>query len=467
MSASQSEKETAPLRIDSTGTISPDTIEHEIVRTRVDYSGSAVPSNTHLIFRWYNADTGVLLYTYSYSLTPGWTYFWGMSWIGHRADEEISKAGTYKVDVSCGALFNYTMFFVITDTTPQPVICTPGALECHGTDLYVCNQAGTAWTLKQANSPTCQAGGQIPDFWNDPVGWVIGTITAAWESMLGFVSGQFNVFLANVKNFQENFSEQLAEFINDPIGHVRDWVEDIIPTLGDWWDGIVDGIGEWYDTNIGPAIDTMGEKIDDLRDWVGSGYDSLASWWQDIRVDIGSWIDDAVSGINEWIADFPATIGAWWDDAITGITTWFNEQIDILKRGWDVVVDDLGAWWDDQVEILQNGWDNVVSGMETWFDDQVTILQRGWDATFATIPDIIGDAVNGVKEWVEDFVPEVVGAMFEWAKPIVDPIVNAAGWIGDIAGIITGQKPEEPEIKHARETIKEQREKILELIKEL
>jgi len=60
-----------------------------------------------------------------------------------------------------------------------------------------------------------------------------------------------------------------------------------------------------------------------------------------------------------------------------------------------------------------------------------------------------------------------VGAMFEWAKPIVDPIVNAAGWLGDIAGIITGQKPEEPEIKNTRESIKQQREEILELIKKL
>ena len=362
MSATQAEKETAPIRIASIGTISPDTLEHEIVRARVDYSGSAVPSNTHCIFSWYNADTGVLLFTYDYALTAGWTYFWVMSWIGHLADREISKGGTYKVDVNCGSLFNYTTFFVITDTTPQPVICTPGALKCQGVDLYVCNQAGTAWTLKQANSPTCQAEGNIPSFWDDPPGWILGVITAAWESMLGFVSGQFNIFLANVKNFQENFSEQLAEFILDPIGHVRDWVEDIIPTLGDWWDGIVDGIGEWYDTNIGPTFDAMGEKIDDLRDWIGSGYDSLADWWSDVRVDVGNWIDDAVSGFSSWI---------------------------------DSGFDSIGDWWDDQAEILQ----------------------RGWDTTFAQVPDLIGGAVDGIKTWAEEFVSSfaeaITGSFFE------------------------------------------------------
>jgi hypothetical protein len=346
---------------------------------------------------------------------------------------------------------------------PPEVICTPGALKCVGADLYVCNSAGTAWTLKQANAPSCKGGGQIPDFWTDPVGWVIGTITAAWESMLGFVSGQFNIFLANVKNFNENFSTQLADFMLDPAEHVKKWVEGLIPSLEDWIGDITVGIQDWWSSMSSTVQTWISNAVAAANDFIKDFPGIIGDWWATVADDVGDWIDDAVSGINQWIKDFPAALGRWWDETSSGI--W-----DALNNVWEDVSgwigeqwNNLGDWWDDQIEILQRGWDNVVDDLGTWWDDQIEILQRGWDNTFAEIPGLIDGAVSGIKDYIADFVPELVSGMFEWAKPIIKPIQDAVGWLGQIAGVFNNTYPKDPELITIQEKQKTANQQLKEL----
>lgn len=179
--------------------------------------------------------------------------------------------------------------------------------------------------------------------------------------MLGFVTGQFNLFLANLKNFQNNFGTQLAAFITDPLKSLRGWL-----------DGVYAGIS---------AI-------------AGEVTKGITSWWDSTSASVMSWIDTASASV----------------------TTWVNDQIGILQRGWDTTfatipglitnaTADFSAW-------IDTGFKNIGA----WWDDQVEILQRGWDTTFAQVPDLISGAVSGIKTWVEGFIntliETVVGGFF-------------------------------------------------------
>jgi hypothetical protein len=358
---------------------------------------------------------------------------------------------------------NRTLVFTLTQGKPGP--CTPGALQCFGVDLYECNAAGTAWTLKTANSPTCQPEGEIPDFWTDPVGWVISTITAAWEAMLGFVSGQFNLFLKNIKNFQDNFVTQLVDFITDPVVHITAWTAGLIPTLSDWWDGIVDGIRSWYDTNIKPTVDAIGTKVDGVKSWINTQATSLTKWWDDVSKNITKWIDDAVKNANQWIKDFPTTIGDWWKTAS-------KDVMDAIGSVWDDISgwigeqwDNLGDWWDDQVTILQRGWDKVTSDIGTWFNDQIGILQRGWDETFAKIPDLIATTVSDIQKWTNETIVSMVGAMFEWAKGMVPDIKNASDSLGNLDASIATKSELPQSLKDALDQMRIIDDEITEIVK--
>jgi hypothetical protein len=53
--------------------------------------------------------------------------------------------------------------------------------------------------------------------------------------------------------------------------------------------------------------------------------------------------------------------------------------------------------------------------------------------------------------------------MFEWAKPIIQPIQDAVGWLGQIAGVFNNTYPKDPEII----TIQEKQKKAKELLEQL
>lgn len=240
---------------------------------------------------------------------------------------------------------------------PPPVICTPGALKCIGSDLYVCNPTGNEWLLKQANAPSCKAGGQIPDFWTDPMGWVLAVITRSWEAMLGFVAGQFNLFLANIKNFTDNFMAQLVIFIKDPITALTKWFDEIFPGLRAWIGEAVDGVGKWWDDQV-------------------------------------------------------AILQRGWDNTISGVRTWFDDQIGIFQRGWDKVTGDMKIWTNDQLGIMQRGWDNTFAKWIGPVDLRVMSLEQFEDEYPDKVKDDINTGDNIVMTLVKDWVFEQVAGFF-------------------------------------------------------
>jgi hypothetical protein len=123
MSEPDSVKMEAPLQSKLFQEISADTINHEIVRARVDWSGGGLLEDKNVSFKWYNKDTGALLYTYNYTFKKGWTWSWVMSWIGHKSIGEIDRAGNYYVDIECPGLFSKRLEFVIKEAA---VVVPPG-----------------------------------------------------------------------------------------------------------------------------------------------------------------------------------------------------------------------------------------------------------------------------------------------------------------------------------------------------
>jgi hypothetical protein len=286
-------------------------------------------------------------------------------------------AGTHTITVSKVGYQAATLSRSFTGTvtltvslTASPVICTPGALKCIGVDLYVCNTAGTAWTLKTANSPTCKAAGAIPDFWVDPVGWVIGTITAAWEAMLGFISGQFNIFLNNLKNFQNNFMAQLVAFIADPVTKLKAWLAGIWTTLTTVVSEISKGITSWWASTSASVMSWINSAIKSANDWIANFATTISSWWTTASKSVMDWINAAVKGVSDWATSFAASISTWWNGILPG-----------LQSGWNTIT---GSF--------QGLIDTAVSGIKTWAEGFINTL----------IEAIVGGFFNGVTKGINE-----------------------------------------------------------------
>ena len=348
---------------------------------------------------------------------------------------------------------------------PEPkVICTPGELKCIGADLYVCNATGTSWTLKQKNSPTCTTGGQVPDFWTDPIGWVVGTITKAWEAMLGFVSGQFNIFLNNLKTWQVNFAAQLAVFIKDPLKALRSWLDGIYAGISAITAEVTKSIGSWWDSTSKTVSSWISSATSAVSSWVSDQLGILKRGWDATFATIPGLISNAIKGLSAWIDSGFRNIGEWWNSTSKAlwdaINSAWNDFSGWIGRQWD----NLGAWWSDTVKTLQRGWDSIVEGVRDWFDDQIEILQRGWDSTFATIPDLINNTVIGIKAYIIDVVPGMVEGVIMGLIESIPGLKTVIDFIGSLFDLLTGKYPRHENIQEAQQQQQAHQQKINEIL---
>ena len=334
-------------------------IETECYFNLITFTNLANRSPLTVVFEFYKSGTTTILFKYVFDIpatSTSWGWYSVVAWIGHFA-WEINGPGDYCCNISVlqnglpKGVAKTTMH--VTDTTPA-IICTPGALKCIGLDLYVCNTAGTAWTLKQANSPTCATAGAEPNFLLDPKGWVAWFFISAWEAITGFIIGSFKTLLQNINNFQINFMAQLVLFIKDPLKTLHSWLDGVYVALSTLAGQITTGVKKWYDDNLKSTVDAIGVKLTGFRDWIGSGWDSLSAWWTTKSAEVGKWIDDQ-AGIFK----------RGWDNTFATWPDLFNtkmKELDDWRRG---IVDDQSVLRKDAGNI-------VVAFLKGWFMEQIT-----------------------------------------------------------------------------------------------
>ena len=348
---------------------------------------------------------------------------------------------------------------------PPPLkVCTPGEKMCMNGNLYECDSAGENWILIASNSPICEAQGACPDFWTNPVGATWCWIMSGLENVLNLVSGGFLTLAANINNFLNSFSLDITNFFADPISKVRSWVLDLIPTLADWWNDILTGVGTWWESTSLDVKAWINDALGGFNTWIDEGFSNIGSWWSSTATSVHSWINSAVSNITDFYEAFPIAISSWYNSNIGPIIDTVNGTINDLQEWIGEGFSNIGKWW-------ESTWTGVI----TWFDSKMIDAFAWFTSSFQDfldfigeiplgIADYIGTVVLDIQDWTKGIVPGIVSGMFEWAKPVIQPVIDAAGWIGEIAGILTGTRPKEQEIKDTEETIQEHYDAVKEIL---
>jgi hypothetical protein len=109
----------------------------------------------------------------------------------------------------------------------------------------------------------------------------------------------------------------------------------------------------------------------------------------------------------------------------------------------------------------------MFTAMTTYITTKTNELVDWVNSIPKAVGDYIGGVVKDIEKWVYSIVPGIVEAMLDFLKPIVKPIQYAVGWLGQIAGIITGSHPEEPAMTEHKETIAEKQKAIDEIVKKI
>jgi len=148
----------------------------------------------------------------------------------------------------------------------------------------------------------------------------------------------------------------------------------------------------------------------------------LQLWAAEFTINVNNWytaniqpiidtINIATINAGAWIAGFPTFIAQWWNDRMIDIGVWIVEATTGFNEWINGFAGLIGDWWTDRV---------IEIGI--------------W----------LADRNNEIKLWVEVGLPGWIDDMFDWAKPVIQPIMDAVGFLGQIVGIVTGTATEDP-----------------------
>ncbi|RLF29890.1 MAG: hypothetical protein DRJ99_03250 [Thermoplasmata archaeon] len=327
---------------------------------------------------------------------------------------------------------------VFPEYIPPPQVCTPGEKKCMNGNLYICNEQGSGWELYEENSPICRETGGCPDFWTDPIGAVTCWIISFIEQALHLATGGFLTLLSNIKNFLDNFSTAIADFLSDPIGHVRDYVEATWNWLSDVVGKITSVIGDWWSSTAKTVQSWISATVENIQDFIQDPINYLSNWLNTVKTIIGGWINSAIQGILDFIENFSTYVWEWWNNNIASIFETIRTAIENIQDFVENPIKYLNDWL-DTVKTIIGGWisariEDALSWVTNKFIDFIY-----WLSTIpGSVSDYIWEQILGVKEFVETYFVENVVNMFGWINDIQEAVKNAINFFINLYDVITG-----------------------------
>lgn len=185
---------------------------------------------------------------------------------------------------------------------------------------------------------------------------------------------------------------------------------------------------------------------------------------------MSSWITNIVTWATTQLTNLGnilSSIGAQISKALQGIAgTIVSYVTSAVQTAYNALSSAIGA----AVKTITD----ALSSLSTWIQTSMASLAAAITTKINdmvkwvnSIPEAVSSYVGGIvleiQKWTTQTITSMVGAMFEWAKPIIKPIQDAVGWLGQIAGIFNNTYPKDPEVI----TIQEKQKKAKELLQKL
>ena len=394
-------------------------------RTTIDRGDS-----TGLVWSVYNADTvsishiGVVVHTGGKQISPSTT----TSYMMNAVNDEGNTVKTVKITV-------------IQPEPPEPEPPEPPP------------------PIPEPPEP-----GECPDFWKDPIGWTVCMVTNGFSSFLIWFSSSFLTFISNLQLWAAAFTLEFWKFLQDPFKYVNDAIRafiigqeqkvatdylDLRKNEDDHWESGTDWIAGQY-KNVDDLTEAEFQALVDKG--ISDNKDELRA--ADFRI---YKLDDSSRSTFEAVMHtLRSSVGGLWlaiDTRTEELVGWDSEQFTYMVN-W--VEEKRGGLLDLIGDLGEGLWTFVNGGF---------LNANQWMLAFTMdIAEYTDSKIVDIKEWFDIEIPELLGPMFEWAKPIVQPIIDAVGFLGEIVGIVTGTAPESTSVKAVKKNYKEQTDRVKEIL---
>lgn len=297
--------------------------------------------------------------------------------------------------------------------------------------------------------------------------WIIGFVILGIENVLGIQEGSLLTILGRMGDLITNFFGDIYDFFSDVVGSVVDIVTESAGALFDWISDSFLNFIDWLGEIGGDIADYIGGAIDDAVDWLGDAWgnftDMIGEAWKNVTDYVGEAVDDAVDWITSGFEDFVDWLGEIGGSIADYIGNAIGDAVDWLGDAWGDFTDMVGEAWKGVTDYVGGAIGDAFDWISEGFMDFVDWLGE----IVGDVADYIGTAIGDAVDFVLTEIPGIVEGMFEWAQGLVQPVIDAVGFLGELLGIVTRETPEPPEIRENIERRDEIQKRINDKVKEL
>lgn len=183
-------------------------------------------------------------------------------------------------------------------------------------------------------------------------------------------------------------------------------------------------------------------------------------WWTVERAKLLKLMRDSYIRILEFEKEAIKVILDWWKDTWTMVVNHVKAQLDLLGVELDLDLNLLIKQLDTSVDTVLKHLDVQIHNVTLIIDNQIKSVQIWFEAMDKQAREWMEGQIDEVIKLYRKEVPSIVEGLFGWAMPVIQPIIDAVGWLETIAEIVTGKAPKEQDIIDAENETKEIQEKI-------
>ena len=304
--ASDSQKIAAPITETTTINLEDYPIGYEMVKARVNYSGSALDKDYNVVFRWENLTSGSLLFAYQFTVKKGWNNFWVTSWIGHKAVGEIDAPGSYGVHIWAEGLFSKIITFTVAEEEEGWLVRAKRFIL----------ETLPAWIISIPKA--------IADVFNNAVeiaAIIIEKIPEAISNLKEWINVQLESlelvipqWIIDTVNSVKNWWSDVTFYVSDKIQDVKAWVNNLLQDLSSIIPQWIIDIKNFFET-VGTSIyDFLTKTVPDAVNWVIEKGVVVWNWISEKASDVWNWINEAGKDAVNWVSDTGVEIGNWLEE---------------------------------------------------------------------------------------------------------------------------------------------------------
>lgn len=306
--------------------------------------------------------------------------------------------------------------------------------------------------------------GECPDFWEDPIGWVLCTLTNGFSVFVEWFGTSFWTFIDSLQQWAAGFTLEFWQFLQDPVSKIQTWMNGVFVAIQDLSSQISSSISTWWNQTVIDVGVMITNATTGFQSWIDERFTGINEWWADAQTVWGTFWNERIKGVEDFINDFSTKVNNWYNTkiqpTIDAIQSRLNDFGDYIKG----IPDLLSRWWNDRVIEVGVWITEATTAANDWITGFPDLIGNWWNDRVIEIGIWLADRDNEFNLWVKNILPGIVGNMFEWAKPVIQPIMDAVGFLGQIVGIVTGTAPESESVKSVKENYKTQTDRVNEIL---